>query len=295
MRRVRYLGLLGRASHKGTFGPDRGGGLGIASVRSCGLTREGAMGRTLSIRRVFLCSAVLIGLNTPAAPRAAVALTPHARTTALWVPSIAPFPALPDGATANSATLLSTSCSSPSFCVAVGLVNGGPGGPSFPLVETSTGSTWVASVAPLPYGYFNSGGGNTSGELYSVSCGADGSCAAIGDFQDPNGYQNGLLEAFSGGTWTATEATRVTSYPGGLVNLRSVSCPEAATCVAVGDYSGDIVGALIYMLKAGSWQLEAQPPLPANYAANLGLYSVSCPATTDCVVVGGYEVVPLSV
>ena len=82
-------------------------------------------------------------------------------------------------------------------------------------------------------------------------------------------------------------------------NQFSVSCPSATTCMAIGNvyetYDGESGGdqpgdwqALIYILNDGSWQLQSEPPLPANYQDNLTLSSVSCPDVNDCVVVGSY-------
>jgi hypothetical protein len=162
-------------------------------------------------------------------------------------------------------------------------------GGNFPLVETYTAGTWVPSVAPLPQGYANDGSRTTIGALNAVSCPAAGTCAAVGDYLDPGGYQNALLETLSAGTWTAVEGARASGSPGGLLNIRSVSCADTTTCVATGDYAyGDSYLPLVYGLATGSWHLQAAPPLPSDYAANLELSSAACPDATDCRVVGSY-------
>jgi hypothetical protein len=209
---------------------------------------------------------------------------------ALWIPSTAPLPSLPDGPVPGPAVLNSTSCSSTSFCVAVGYVAGDGG--HWPLVETYRGGFWTPSLVPLPQGYQNDGSGSTDGYLYSVSCGANGSCAAVGGYADPSGIEDGLLETLTDGTWTATGADEATASDGGVVGLQSVSCANATTCMAVGTFQArenPTVVALIYVLNAGSWQLQAQPPLPANYDVNLALASVSCPDANNCVVAGSYD------
>lgn len=203
-----------------------------------------------------------------------------------WSPSPAPLPAsLPNRGLSESALLYGSSCSSSNFCVAVGYVVSDRGD-NFPLIETYDGTTWTPSVAPLPQGY----GPPANGFLYSVSCATDGSCAAVGDYLDPAGYQQGLLETLSGGSWTATEGARATSSSGGLMNIRSVSCGATGQCMAAGDYaSGSSYSPLVYELTSGAWHVEAAPPPPPDYQTGLVLSSVSCPDASDCVIVGSYD------
>ena len=135
---------------------------------------------------------------------------------------------------------------------------------------------------------------------YSVSCPQDGSCVAVGDYLDlfPSGapgYQNGLIEVLSGGTWTATEAQLPTGPESGGINLYSVSCSDVADCVIAGseqnyiDNSGpDAYLGLIYTLSFGIWQVQVAP-VPNHYNNSIQLNSVSCPTSDDCVIVGSYQ------
>jgi len=207
----------------------------------------------------------------------------------IMAPSPAPLPSsLPNRGVAESAVLYGTSCSSTAFCLAVGYVTSDRGD-NFPLVETYDGVTWTPSVAPLPQGY----GPPANGFLYSVSCPSDGTCAAVGDYLDPSGYQQALLEYLAGGAWSAGEGVRPTASAGGLMNLRSVSCGSSGSCVATGDLAyGDSYLALVYELSSGTWQIQPAPPLPGDYGTGLVLSSVSCAGAGDCVVVGSYDDTP---
>lgn len=103
-----------------------------------------------------------------------------------------------------------------------------------------------------------------AGSLTSVSCGADGSCAAVGDYSSSLGSDNydqsGLLEQLSDGVWTATEAPLPFGESGGLPNLNSVSCSDVANCVAVGSYwDGSNQYATSYTLKFGGVANEGPP------------------------------------
>jgi hypothetical protein len=253
--------------------------------------------RAVVILRVVVCAAAFVGLGALASVQPATAAVRHQTSkvsTSAFTPSPAPLPtSLPDRGTSRSGVLNGTSCSSTSFCVAVGYVLSDRGS-TFPLVETYTGGAWTPSVTPLPQGYATQGHVNstTNGWLASVSCPTDGTCAAVGGYQDPGAYQQGLLETLSGGRWTATEAARPTGTDPerGLVNIRSVSCSGSTTCVAAGDLAyGTSYFALVYMLTSGVWQLQPQPPLPPNYQTGAVLASVSCPGASDCVVVGSYQ------
>ncbi|HXQ60499.1 MAG TPA: Ig domain-containing protein [Acidimicrobiales bacterium] len=249
-----------------------------------------------AVAGAVMVAALGLGAVTAVQP-AHAASGPVAAGTAGMSPSPAPLPTLlPNGNAPQSATLYSSACSSASFCVAVGTVEDAELD-SYPLVETYDGSTWSASTAPLPA---NADAGPSNGAvLYSVSCGSDGTCGAAGDYNDFDGtvqYQNGLLEALSGGTWTATEATLASGPDSGLVNLRGVSCPDATTCVAIGDvyvFGSKTVpstwSTLIYLLASGTWQLQTAIPVPSSYQNSLELSSVSCADESDCVVVGSYE------
>ena len=76
--------------------------------------------------------------------------------------------------------------------------------------------------------------------------------------------------------------------------LKSVSCPGAASCVAVGNYtdSGDHGAAMVAAEVDGSWQqpIEIAPPTnpPPSTTGGASLNSLSCVSAGNCVAVGTY-------
>ena len=228
------------------------------------------MPRASVLLRFLVASTTLLGLGALVVVQPATAVARHTATTELWTPTPAPLPArLPDGGQPVTSVLRDTSCSSTSFCVAVGYVQ--DSGNTYPLVETDNKGVWAASLAPMPQGYVTNG---NIGALYSVSCASDGHCAAAGDYDistqtqyDIQEQQNGLLETLSNGTWMATEASRAAiPSSGGLVNLNSVSCSDATTCMGVGDWSyapSQSIG-LAYVSSSNGWTLETSPPMPSE-------------------------------
>lgn len=195
-----------------------------------------------------------------------------------------PVPLPGNAAAVNPAPELdSVACGAAGVCVAVGdyrdtdLAKEG-------LIETLSGGTWTATEAPLPSNAVS------FLDLESVSCGASGSCAAVGTYGDTSN-QDGLLETLAAGTWTATEAPADSSD----VILTSISCPAAGSCVAVGsdeDNAGQLA-AVTETLSAGTWT-GVDAPLPANaepFSSGLqqaGLDSVACGSVSLCVARGAY-------
>jgi hypothetical protein len=114
----------------------------------------------------------------------------------------------------------------------------------------------------------------------------------VGMYDDAIGatsyQQDGLLENLSDGVWRATTAPIPGDPDDGVVNLSSVSCADPTSCTAVGVYSYDTWTGLIYTWSAGTWQIQAIPPLPADYDNSLNLTGVSCPDADDCTVIGRY-------
>jgi hypothetical protein len=189
--------------------------------------------------------------------------------------------------------LVATSCSSSAFCVAVGWVSNDPNYYStFPLAEIYSGGAWNPVVLPVPA---DADTRVPKASLKAVSCGADGSCAGAGvyysyDSSTQADNQSGLLEQFNAGSWAATAAPLPNGPNSALVNLNSVSCSDAVTCVAVGQVSDNLdnnVYGAIYTLTSGIWQL-AVAPIPSPHIGIL-VNGVSCPDDGDCVAVGSYQ------
>lgn len=246
------------------------------------------------LRRAKYLVIFVMLLAMPGMLATAIGQAPAEASQVPWSPTQAPLPSspLPDGKMATSMDLVATSCSSAAFCVAVGWVSDDPNEYStFPLAETYSGGAWNPSVLPVPA---DADSTEPKASLQAVSCGADGSCAAVGVYyayvpstQADN--QSGLLEQLNAGTWTPTAAPLPNGPNSALVNLNSISCSDALTCVAVGQVSDDqdsnVYGA-IYSLTSAGWQLEVAP-VPSHIGVLLN--GVSCPDDGDCVAVGAYQ------
>ena len=260
-------------------------------VRSTGL-------RIITGATVLLAAVTVVPFAAAAAqppiPRMAASSTgalPHDGTTSTWIPSDAPMPtSLPTGLAPTSMTLYATSCSSSAFCLSVGEVFDA-GNNVFPLVETYSGGAWTASVAPTPE---NSTTNQWFGAFYSVSCPADGQCAAVGNYYAydtsvQGSLMSALLDNLSDGSWSTAEG----AVPGGLepgsVFDESVSCPSITSCSSAGFFDGDTSVGLLWQWGSGGWDMT-ELPLPPAYltTANLMVNSISCADAEDCVAVGWY-------
>ena len=131
---------------------------------------------------------------------------------------------LPPGASA--AILFAVSCTSDSFCVAVGSQAIASSG-SLALVEQWNGSTWSASTgAALP-------SGSTQAELTGVSCTGSAWCMASGIATDVGADTTGAIaEQWNGSGWSLT--TTAALADGAETQFAAVSCTTTTNCMAVG-------------------------------------------------------------
>jgi len=175
----------------------------------------------------------------------------------------------PTGST--SSELLDVSCTSRTFCIAVGWYSSRRHA-SNTLVERWNGSRW--SIQQTPKGFLASG----------VSCTSKTACTAVGG----GPYTDGVLVDFgsfvvvvgrwNGSRWSIQRTPRLAG-----AGLGDVSCASAARCVAVGDAPGlDGYGTLAERWNRTTWSIQ-QTPTPGSYD---WLWDVSCPSATACTAVG---------
>jgi hypothetical protein len=173
--------------------------------------------------------------------------------------SVVPSPATPP---TQDNSLSGVSCSSSTFCAAVGTLN-----------EMWNGSAW--SIAP---------GTPTAGtQINGVSCSSPSACIAVGGSGS---------ESWNGSTWS--------TVPVGLFGtsstLNAVSCTGPSACTAVGDYApivtcgpkppcGQIYQAtLIESWNGSDWSVVPSPNAPSYLADDLT--GVSCTGPSACTAVG---------
>ena len=182
--------------------------------------------------------------------------------------------------------LVSVSCVSPSFCVAVGaadsegrlvsLVGAGYAG-GRALVETWNGSVW--SIVPTP------AGAAALSILNGVSCVSTSFCVAVGSRATGQGsIGTAMVEVWNGSRW---KQQGTPSEKGWLGNpLLGVSCASQDACIAVGGYGSGGKGAgspLAERWNGRRWSVER---LSASRPSGL-LVGVDCKGRYACLAVGG--------
>jgi len=185
----------------------------------------------------------------------------------------ASFGALPY--TAN--TLSSVTCSSTTWCVAVGGDMN-----DRPIVLAGDPATWgAAQVHEIAIG---------TADLRSVACTSSTSCVAVG------AAGNGLFVLTGDpSTWGAGQAKRImlgSAFGRGYGNyLSSVSCSSPTACVAVGEDSNS--EPLVLAGDPSTWGVAQAKEIALGdslgvpqYPAANSLLSVACSSSTSCVAVG---------
>jgi hypothetical protein len=226
---------------------------------------------------------------TATATPAPVTGTPGGSTITGWTAAEAPMPAnaAADPGSPGGMTSTSVACPSASSCVMAGSYADSSGNTQALLV-TGSGTSWTAANVPLP--------ANAAADRYaflsSVACPSASSCVAAGVYADSSGNEQALLVTGSGTSWTAAEAPLPANAAADRgVNLTSLACPSASSCVAAGVYadsSGNGQGLLV--TGSGTSWTAAKAPLPANAAADPAVFpgSVACASASSCVATGTY-------
>jgi hypothetical protein len=218
-----------------------------------------------------------------------------------------------DAATNPEIDLSSASCASPGDCSAVGSYQDGSGDEQA-LVLTQTAGIWgPGTPAQLPSGASSE---HASAGLASVSCSGAGDCTAVGQYNDSEGYQQGLLVTETAGTWgpavkaplpaAATPTNPPFPTAGNPVGAPSaVACSSPGTCSAAGSYGQLRVTScckaagfgLLLGQAGGAWAQGVTGALPAGATDNSDdtrfpvpvLGTVSCGDAGDCTAAGAYQ------
>src|SRR5580700_5553953 len=127
--------------------------------------------------RVYVCVASIVGSIIGVGLRAGVAEA----APSVW--SVTPSPH-----SGGATNLDAVSCTSRTFCMAVGSL-----GDTGTLVETWNGNAWTVSPSPSP--------GGDPDELFGVSCVSPSSCKAVGYDDGGPGFKT-LVESWNGTNWS---------------------------------------------------------------------------------------------
>ena len=170
----------------------------------------------------------------------------------------------------------SVSCSSASYCVAVGYY-GGNGLGWHGLAEVWNGERWSVSqdIQPHGFAYFT-----------GVSCSSASNCMAVGQSEQEDEY---FADHWDGSSW----AIDPISVPVGTEDRfnASVACPAANYCAV----SAHVIGgephrnrAVAFAWDGSEWTEQATDTAVVNeeYSTFSSLYNVECTSSSHCVAVG---------
>lgn len=164
------------------------------------------------------------------------------------------------------------SCSSSSYCVAVGETPG-----SRALAYDWNGHAWRSFAFNAPAMSF----------LSSVDCISGRTCMILAGYS-AHGVTNAYSALARGDVMTMSEMN-TPSHAG----FDSVSCPSTGECVAVGSsFKGPGVSdvhAAAMRYKAGVWTLMSLPNASTGHSQGPQFYSVDCTSLTACTVVGSFH------
>jgi hypothetical protein len=161
-----------------------------------------------------------------------------------------------------------------------------------PLVERGAGLSWTAQALPHP-------AGGRQGTLNAISCPAEGSCTAVGQYT-AGGDRRPLVETLAGGTWTPGSAPQPSvNLPDVYAFFRGVSCPAPGSCVAVGAYEDEVregydvsypMLPMTTFIGGGAPVTEPVPMVDVDpVRPEAGMDDVLCTAPGRCVGTGGYN------
>jgi hypothetical protein len=161
-----------------------------------------------------------------------------------------------------------------------------------PFVADETNGTWGnAQQLPLPTAL----SGDGDARVDSLSCGAHGDCAVVGNVGSglTNVYQAFVADE-TNGTWGALQQIPGTTANGDT-EVTGVSCGSAGNCAAVGRYTPGssttlALQAFVVDEAAGTWgnAHELAGSAALNVQSKAGLNAVSCSSAGNCSAVGSY-------
>ncbi|MGC2167840.1 MAG: hypothetical protein WA580_01905 [Acidimicrobiales bacterium] len=233
------------------------------------------------LRRAALVAATSIALALPAA-----AVTPANWTVARSMSLPAQGTDIPDG------FISSLSCLSASSCVAAGAYTNAQG-EILGLIETERNGTWLSPTSLKPPA---GAAGDPGVTLYQVSCGAAGSCVAVGSY-DTDTSALPLLVEERAGRWQQGRALVLPAnalIKGQDATLRAVSCKRSTTCSAIGTYQdnnpvGPRSEGFVANEVSGVWRRATEIALPkSNFDPFVSLNQLSCPSAGNCVAIGSF-------
>jgi len=284
-------------------------GLNVVSISGTNLSRASAVrfGSRSAIGFVAFSPNTIVALTPPGTGTVDVTVTTAGGTSAIgaadwftyetpgeWAILSTPLLSTPDNA------LQAVSCSSLTFCMAVGKTRGRlvevgqiePGVQLEPLAEEWNGRAWMKLPAP-PKLEPREQDFQEGVSLTGVSCTSPSFCAAVGHttllLPGPDSSGPGLLaDTWNGSEWTQTDGTGL----GGKTDLSGVSCVSSSFCMAVGSHGHPLGGPT--QTRVETWSGKSWSPVPSpnegeptgEFSRENELYGVSCVSSSFCMAVG---------
>jgi hypothetical protein len=181
------------------------------------------------------------------------------------------------------------SCVSNTTCVAVGF-DGAPGATQS-LIETLSGTAWIALASGEKGHGHNVFDGIGDNILNAVSCTTANYCVAVGYYYNASHVPQTLVAAPAGPAGFRKWSIPPSANPGaGGSFLNGVSCATKTNCVAVGsEYNGSTTQTLAEDTNGQSWSavLSPSPATVSNF-----LTAASCANAISCTAVGGAGTAP---
>ncbi len=173
-------------------------------------------------------------------------------------------------------------CISLEYCLATGeYVNTEAGEKGAVLAEEWEGTSWLL-MSPI-----ENPGKQKNGKMRSVSCVAEASCRAVGNWGTEIGIGVPGSETWNGIEWKATQLPEPGAANFG--EMFGISCKTANSCLAVGVWREAVTEK--YTILTDYWNgtewTFAVPPRPTGTTRS-ELTGVSCTAVEECIVVGNY-------
>ena len=197
--------------------------------------------------------------------------------------------------------LIAVACACQEDCVATPVYSGNGAVTQAVVIGERRGGWNQVSRIGLPRGT-----GSSSALLASLACTSAGNCTAVGDYGATLGPYTPIAVTEVHGVWGRAEPLALpvgTATSGAFAGatLRSVACPAAGECTAVGDYR-DRYGndrSLVATETRGVWQRPRTLAPPADAEAGTTgrghlpaivshVWSVACASAGNCTSVGDY-------
>jgi hypothetical protein len=169
-------------------------------------------------------------------------------------------------------SLSGVSCTSPSYCMAVGSYDSLKG-TTVPFTEEWNGTSWTSIPVSAP----------KFSDLFDVKCFDSSDCLAVGSTR-----YGTLAESWNGTDWTVVPSPSPKDEISS--ELESLSCVSPKNCQAVGYYVRSSGSSSAYLTLAAGWNgtrwVQETSPNPEGVTGS-ELFAVSCQRPDTCFAVGG--------